>query len=458
MRSTGVRYTLTSVSLFLLLGYVACAQKDCKRPDTPVPPACGDDTKCPEGHARVCIDKCKRLAAEGERCDRDPCAEGQDICNANLACVDNVCKPAKRLECQIANLATEPCADNAFCRSAACPPPENWTTNPGEICAAFTGEGKPCDGDWSDVAQIQDGRTLCSPCEPGTMCVKAPGETAGTCRRSCDEASLPSQCPCGNYRCVAATEPAGMFCDSCAPTGSSCKEGDRTLTCCDAPDAICKDDRCCRPTGATCTGQGQCCGTDRCDPGGLCVACKTTGEAASDQALCCDGLVLKNVAGKNVCTPQCGGAGQPCCQQSWCDAGNVCSGETCQPCGAMGSSCCPGNECSAGVCFNNTCQSCVPQTFKVCVCPSTGQVAEGTGCTMKEVRDALWAKPPQGACGIYVDGPCPSVCDGKQPVQVTMCCAKWPVEVTQWACTAEEARNAIRSQEPSCDWKEGPCA
>ena len=82
----------------------------------------------------------------------------------------------------------------------------------------------------------------------------------------------------------------------------------------------------------------------------------------------------RNQGNQNARTPECGGAGQPCCQNGACAAGRICQGGICadappaSACGGASQPCCHGGACAGDlVCRNNaTCEPCGGQNEPCC--------------------------------------------------------------------------------------------
>ena len=152
---------------------------------------------------------------------------------------------------------------------------------------------------------------------------------------------------------------ANGSCGTCGGLGQTCCAEDMSEGCSGLPDS-----------GACfgCTQTGTMCSANQ--PGGTCVACGMEGQqccfnACVGQYAYCD--ILLSDAGQGydyVCSSQCGGPGQPCCQDLACKNGGCCMltstplGNTCvdsatcgctagqcTTCGLLGQPCCPGGTC-----------------------------------------------------------------------------------------------------------------
>jgi hypothetical protein len=195
---------------------------------------------------------------------------------------------------------------------------------------------------------------------PGQPC--CPGE-------SCDGGGC-----CVGEQCVAAGQPCGQEFTSTCKAGSCGSCGGLGQPCCD----VSLWSWCPRtgdhqgPSCTGCTQSGTMCSST--GTGGTCVACGADGmqccwEGCLGANSYCDdylddaGRPEVNDAGliENVCSSQCGGPGQPCCQGNTCKNDGCCLGGgcvasptcgctagQCTTCGLTGQACCAGNTCQAG--------------------------------------------------------------------------------------------------------------
>ncbi|MBZ0122061.1 MAG: hypothetical protein K8H88_34020, partial [Sandaracinaceae bacterium] len=290
------------------------------------PPApCGGDADgdglldCAPEERAACLSLCVVLGQEGDPCVVDPCSVGPagTVCATGYTCVAGQCEPANDLLWQ----ACDPgillgdssycssgtyCADLQNCEDLDLPP---WLDASAlGVCLLPAREGERCMGNYAD---LQSG-PVCSPCSPGLECLPAPWNGAiDVCQRGC---TTDDDCPCdvvaqGNA-CTSG------YCRICMRNGLRCEEGG--AECCDLdPDTQCRsvsffdpqsetywrtDNFCCRPQGATCVQDADCCPNARCN-GGTCEGCGSFPGAPPGDAGCCPGLVLRTAPGAD---PVCG--------------------------------------------------------------------------------------------------------------------------------------------------------
>jgi hypothetical protein len=172
---------------------------------------------------------------------------------------------------------------------------------------------------------------------------------------------------------------ANGSCGSCGGLGQPCCPVDMSEGCSGPPDA-----------GACggCTQTGTMCFPNQL--GGSCVACGMEGQQCCindciGQYAYCDSYFDDAGQAQYVCSSQCGGPGQPCCQDFACKNGGCCmqgtsgNGDTCvdsttcgctsgqcTTCGLLGQPCCAGDTCEVnqGQCLgggdDDTCQQMHP--------------------------------------------------------------------------------------------------
>lgn len=283
-----------------------CAGGRCR--SGPLTPQCTRNAQCDHGvpcTIAVCIDgQCQYTTAD----DDVVCDDGL-VCDGADRCVDGVCVPSGEPPCT-------PCDEVTRCDGrcgevgiACCPGGtcyDGISTCDGTTCQPcgdlaqpccnelVCSEGGDCDGCRGEDAAC-DGSicTLCgmdgAPCCEFDICIDTLCEKDGFCRRdtACDMVGCPSPLVCRRGDCVRCGEAFDPCCDGVCNTGATCFGGtcypcgDVGFVCCQSPD-----------------------GTPE---------CPTAGECAWD----------------NLCTPACGGPGEPCCYGSGCDSasGLVCGAD-----------------------------------------------------------------------------------------------------------------------------------
>lgn len=422
------------VSWIVVLGVaITACQSNCQQTTSKTKPACmpqsmGDPAPDPLGNCgmiggatalRVCINHCKPIAALGQPCTNDLCADGGAVCDAKLACAPDgaggtKCVTPPTTACDPTLSAQDnACSAGTFCKrigQGACPGLDS--NPPVTLCAAWVSEGGACDGDYSATAPLGG---ICSPCEPGTTCVKPTGSPTGICERACSAANPQASCPCEGFRCIlsSASTPAGSYCQQCAADGVTCEAmGGGTVACCDS-SAQCNGstgNECCRTSGTACTSASQCCAgphaTAMCTSGTCTYQC-ATGWADCDHVAANGCEVNLSSAGN------CGSCGHTCpaapaggtevCSSGLCvahcpagetDCSNTCVNESTDVnnCGSCGHHCpaapAGGTEtCSSGVC-NGQCSSGLTLCGNTCVnlhsdpnnCGSCGHSCGGQAC------------------------------------------------------------------------------
>ncbi len=266
---------------------------------------------------RVCLNsRCVRKMNLGQSCRTDPClaTNSLGVCAQGLACVpsadpavgtcqQSVLDTQGSLGCEPSLPSADQCPQGMTCEprtgAGSCGTPvSNIQGGKPGLCVLPAAEGQGCDGNFTD-----SNPNLCARCERGTTCVMYPGESRGMCRRACTSLS---NCPCGGSSACETLPSGGSYCRPCAGDGLECRRdgmNDR-LSCCQAgAGSVCDATtnwRCCRPNAASCTENGQCCGSSRCISGS-CAACRTVGQSATNAGQCCDGLILNG----GVCKRQC---------------------------------------------------------------------------------------------------------------------------------------------------------
>jgi hypothetical protein len=363
-----------------------------------VPPKTGDPAPDKDEHCaaisgaraiRVCLNRCKPVATEGEPCTNDLCADGGAVCDAQLACLpDGKCGPHQKSACDVNKSAIEnACVAGTYCKllgPGACPGTD--VSSPFTWCAGFVLEGDECDGDF-DASKPMPG--VCSPCEPGTTCVKALGASKGECRRECDPSNPSALCPCEGFRCIQnnATAPSGSYCDQCAATNLACADSsDGNAPCCD-PSAKCSPSTsnvCCRPSGTDCTSSGQCCGganaTGTCNNGACALSCssgwadcnKVAGDGCEvdrqkspTNCGACGNKCSTPAGGKAICVA---GACQADCPSGLTLCGNVCVNLKTDPghCGSCATACTGAPVGGTATCTNGSCKKACSSGLDLC--------------------------------------------------------------------------------------------
>lgn len=227
-----------------------------------------------------------------------------------------------------------------------------------------------CSGRCEGGSCIAEGTCL----GPGSPCMNRDGccsgrcePIAGTSNRACTVACRGEGKPCSAAADCCSFGCAGGVCVArqCAKRGDGCSAN---ADCC---AGTCTDGRCtpseggiCRPTGEDCTsgGGGPCCsGTcvgDRCDVGP--GACRPRGAPCTQDGECCRGPCALDASGTRVCAAPCGTDGSSCGSSADCCSG-ACSGgagtcvSTTGSCALVGASCSSGPECCSGLCLGNRC-------------------------------------------------------------------------------------------------------
>ena len=275
---------------------------------SPSPPACRDGgigpSGCGNGQHRVCLDRCVSYVGASANCSLNPCTG--DICAPEYACVPSssgsltgTCQTAVTgIGCDVTSL-TDRCLEGTFCQrrgtstevanNTACFETISAQGSAAGLCATPAREGERCTGDWNAAMQSITGM-VCSPCEPGTVCV------GGLCHRKC---TVDTDCPCSDpalgLGCRAALPGSGTrFCDICRADGASCRgDGRPNYACCtSASGSACTasgaDFRCCRGSTSACSIDvvGQCCDGLTCQSS-TCQTCVALGAGASDTRVCC---------------------------------------------------------------------------------------------------------------------------------------------------------------------------
>lgn len=337
---------------------------------SPSPPACSMNALvCPAGQFRVCVNnRCAPVMGVGQACVLDPCASTASlgVCNNGLTCVPGATAGQGTCATWNGSLGCDPtlafpsgCPSGTWCQKrvavgATCGAKLSVQGTSSGVCVSAVPEGSACDADWNSAGTSPP---ICARCEPGTRCVKAPGESTGVCRRTCNNGS---NCPCGGSACVVGPD-GTKFCDACAATGQSCvRPGPAgNLRCCDT-SLTCSTNtglRCCRPSG-TCTSAAECCG-GAC-VSGSCQTCIGAGGAASSAEQCCAGLMYAGGQCKRSCpTGYTCNTGLP----GLCAAGRV---EACDGFGAV-TTCTPVTLPSDELCdgVDNDCNGLTDEGFNV---------------------------------------------------------------------------------------------
>ncbi len=248
----------------------ACVGGNCICPAGEVP--------CPNADPNNPVGKCVNLLTNPENCgqcglscgpghlccngncadpltDEQNCGACGNACGANETCIGGVCCPNARVcgntclatacdatQCEVCDPAQNRCVSTCVagetCTNGVC----------ADICGPTTCTGC-CDGGECKAGTTNQtcgaGGGLCVSCPSGTRCVN------GAC--VCDSTSCPNGC-CQNNVCAAGTTVA-----ACGKRGATCRVCDAASgqVCC-APGTHHEQD-CKKPTGATCTSNGECC-------------------------------------------------------------------------------------------------------------------------------------------------------------------------------------------------------
>lgn len=238
----------------------------------------------------------------------------------------------------------------------------------------------------------------------------------------CDNSNPCTTASCDNEMCTQTPVPEGSECRQgkschngvcrCGRPQELCNGDPFTNDCCQGADfdtatrcldSLFGDKRCCRPTGANCTANSDCCATASLTPGcrnGAC--CRLPGSVCQDDNTCCGADVCRNGT---------------CCRSE--DKAITCQ-DTCgkvrNNCGGMvDCGCCPLRRLCDDA--NDCCQQFGPTECKVrgtssqkTCCRAPGEVCGrdseccGTGVCRGSGRNARCCEQPQGTC--RRDGDC----------------------------------------------------
>ncbi|HET8542383.1 MAG TPA: hypothetical protein VFL83_21090 [Anaeromyxobacter sp.] len=294
------------------------------------------------------------------------CNPPGDICGLNASASQNCCYGKKDV-CKYDMNGIPRCFGGCMtndCSQGPCP--TGWDGNDPQCCIPA-----------GDICQFRDQCCGLAPCVPDAQGVLRCTEPPTQCLPSgarCSTAPPPPQ----NYTPVQGECCDGSLCRYvgeigwvCAKEGGSCTAmpGDactQTTQCC---VGFCLGGTCesCKPNGATCTSEADCC-SSICDASGICrPPCQPENDACTVTADCCSGLTCVVPPGSTSGTckgdagPVCGNTGQACSTVApivgCCNAADTCTNGVCtapvqckeplQACTAGGNECCTGLSCLA---------------------------------------------------------------------------------------------------------------
>jgi len=214
-----------------------------------------------------------------------------------------------------------------------------------------------------------------TPCTSRSSCCSGRCEpVVGSSARACVD-----YCKADGAQCSRAIECCSMACHGGTCGGAFCThEGEACVANADCCSGVCStiDGKCaldpaatCRATGDACESSSPCCvacntTNDRCDFGA--GQCRPRGAICGVDGDCCRGSCVQGDAGVTVCTAPCQADGTTCGSAADCCSGR-CGGSppTCgaavSECKLIGSSCANAGECCSGQCLEGACGSnCTP--------------------------------------------------------------------------------------------------